>query len=102
VAGTHSGGRPRTTSPEGAPCDRRGRHVTRRAGCAAVVVSRPTGGRSLSGGGPAQTGAPEMSPTRPLGGRTADPLWPGEIGSQLGLGFPQVVFSAPLCRLYFF
>jgi len=37
---------------------------------------------------------PEISPTGPSGGHTADRPWPGEIGSQIGLGFSQVAFLA--------
>jgi len=67
----------------------------------AVVIPRQTGGRPLSGGRPAQTATLKISRAEPPGGRTADPLWPGEIGSEIGLGFSRVVFVAPLHRLYF-
>ena len=63
--------------------------------------ARPEGDPSLVGGPPRQA-PPETPPTGPSGGHTADPLWPGEIGSQKGLGFSQGVFLAPLHRLYFF
>jgi len=52
--------------------------------------------------GLAQTGAPEVSPNGHSGGRTADLLWPGEIGSQIRLGFSRVLFPVPLHRWYLF
>jgi len=61
----------------------------------AVVVPCPNGGRPLSGGRPAQAGIPETSPAGPPGGHTADPLRPVANGSEMGLGFSQVVFQAP-------
>jgi len=63
--------------------------------------ARLRGNPSAVGGRPRQA-PPENSPTGSSGGRTADPLWPGEIGSEMGLGFSQVVFPAPLHRLYFY
>jgi len=63
--------------------------------------SAKKGGRSLSGGRPAQAGTPKLSPAGPPGGHRADPLRPGEIGCKKGLGCSQVVSVAPLHRLYF-
>ena len=66
-----------------------------------VVVSRPSGGRALSSGRPAHRCSPKISTAGPQGERTTDPLWPGEIGSKMALGFSEVFSLAHLHRLYF-
>ena len=63
--------------------------------------ARPGGDPSVVGGPPRQA-PPEIYSPGPSVGHTADPLWPREIGSQMGLAFSQMIFLAPLHRLYFF
>ena len=60
-----------------------------------------SGGHPSVVGGPPRQAPPSISPTGPSGGHTADRLWPGEIGSQTGLGCSQVVFLAPPTSLVF-
>jgi len=52
-------------------------------------------------GGPPRQAHPKTIPTGPSGWHTADPLWLGEIGSQMGLGFSRVVVLAPPTSLVF-
>jgi len=63
--------------------------------------ARPGGDPSVVGGPPRQA-LSGISPTGASGGHTAEQLWQGEIGSQMGLGVSQVVFLAPLHCLYIF
>ena len=64
------------------------------------LPSRNGGDPSVAGGPPTQA-APKVSPAGSPGGHTTDPLRPGEIGSEMGLGFSRMVFLASLHRPYF-